>query len=142
MAINGDEPRDTTGGDGTDNDEEAADGAVAADDRGGADGAGERVDWRHPGPEQGAERVPNGLVWHNPGFIPRTRRPVSTHRLDEDLERHFDSGAVAVTTTARDDEAARDDGAGGRIPPEQPAGPDRAGADSADDVDPDEDILD
>lgn len=136
MVINGDEPRDTTGGDGTDNDEEAAGDAVTADDRAGADGAAECVDWRHPRPEQGAERVPSGLVWHNPGFIPQTRRPVSTHRLDEDLERHFDSGAVAVTTTARDDEA------GGRIPPEQPAGPDRAEADSADDVDPDEDILD
>lgn len=64
---------------------------------------GEAVDWRRPTPEQGAEKVPAGLVWHNPGFVPKTRRPMSTRALDEDLERHLD--AVAPDDGLTDNDA-------------------------------------
>ena len=106
MATNGDEPRETT-----------------------ADSADEPVDWRHPKPEQGAEKVPDGLIWHNPGFVPQTRRPVSTRKLDEDLERHLEEDSAQRATV--DEEIT-----------EHICLDETRWADSADDVEPDEDILD
>ncbi|MBE6477189.1 MAG: hypothetical protein E7Z97_03815 [Propionibacteriaceae bacterium] len=108
MSTNGDEPRNTT----TDTKDED-----------------EAVDWRHPTPEQGAEKVPNGLIWNNPGFIPQTRRPVPTHKLDEDLERHLS------------DDSAQQDDLDDEIT-ERICLDETRWADPADEVEPDEDILD
>ncbi len=104
MAISGDEPRETT-----------------------TDAMSEDTDWRHPAPRQGAEKVPSGLVWHNPGFVPQVRRPVPTSRPDEDLERHVDADSA---TAASGDQAPEQD------PLDGPAGARPAGT-----VEPDDEIL-